>query len=362
MNKCPKVFRIGALILSIGVCGCRTVPHSTNKSSAENSAAAAPPASQSDPPQWKIPPRPPEEMKPLEPLEDITKLFRATYASERGQVQRSQGAVILVRFSGATLFRNGQIVETARVIPSEYFNLRYAAHVPFMIFLKLRPLCDSPFDDKTRAGIRDFIAVVKQAEPALAYTKLTEAQLIRQRRILDEALMFLNQTLERGSITVDQLQRYARAASLDLDQNMREAGAAQVDGLHQQMLKWRKQMPEAEWRAIRFIVHGPHQPRGGNAATLYISALLKDAGDGRGYLGESGRLVYREDTSLPAEIASSSPPWEADLQLLAAVDLDCVASEALFSDPDRLSVDIVSDGARARIRQLDLAPLQPIGE
>jgi hypothetical protein len=225
------------------------------------------------------------------------------------------------------------------------------------IFLKLNSHCGSPLDSATRADIEKYIATIQHAEPALAYTKLTEAQLARQRRILNDAVAFLKQVLDARKVETEQLKRYARGASVDIEQNMREAGAAQANGLHEQMLKWRTQIPDAEWRNIHFIVHGPQQPRGGGAMTLYFSALLKDPGDGRGYLGESTRLVYREDTSLPPN-APPSDPWEADLELLAAIELDSVASEALFSDPDRLAVDIVSDGARARIRELDFTKLQ----
>ena len=352
-----KLYLIGILLLAVSSCGCSSLPRESKNTVAEKPATAAPEPVAADPPLWKIPPRPPAEMKPLAPLEDITKQFRATYASARTEVQAAQGTVILTRLSGATLFRNGQIIETARVIPAEYHNLRYAAHVPFMIFLKLHSRCGSPLDAATRADIEKYVEVIKNAEPALAFTKLNGTQLARQQRILDSALLFLKQTLDAGKVEDEQLRCYVRAASLDVEQNMREAGAAQVDGLHQQMLKWRKQIPDAEWRSIHFVVHGPQQPRGGSAMTLYFSALLKDPGDGRGYRGESPRLVYREDTSLPPNSPPSNP-WEPDMELLAAKDLDSVASEALFSDPDRLAVDIVSDGARARIRELDFSQLQ----
>jgi len=73
------------------------------------------------------------------------------------------------------------------------------------------------------------------------------------------------------------------------------------------MLKWREQIPDAEWRTIHFIVHGPQQPRGGDAMTLYLSALIKDPRDGRGYIGESTRLVYGEDTSLPPNAPTFRP-------------------------------------------------------
>jgi hypothetical protein len=301
-------------------------------------------------------------MAELAPLEELNQVFRAAYAAERDRVQRSQRTVILLRPGGASLFRNGQLVETVRVIPAEYLNLRYAAHVPFMVFLKLHPLCGRPFDAPARADLEHCLELLQQAEPALARTRLSEVQLRRQRRIFAEAIAFLKPALAAGRVESDPLWRYARAASVDIEQNMREAGAAQVDGIHEQLLKWRQQIPGPEWRTARFIMRGGQQPRGGSAVTLYFSALLKDPGDGRGYLGESTGFVYREDSSLPATGGAPANPWEADLELLAAVDLDAVASEALFSDPDRLAIDIVSDGARARIRQLDLSPLQPTGE
>lgn len=298
-------------------------------------------------------------MAVLEPLELLTKNFRATYASERARVQRSLDTVVLLRFSGATLFRNGEIVETVRVLPSEYHNLRYAAHVPFMLYLKLTPLSGQSFDEPTRDWLREAVSQIQGAQRSIDGSELRHVQLVRQHRIFSDAIGFIENALAVGEINMDHLRRYARTASIDVEHNMREAGAAQVDGLHRQLLKWRQELGEAAWRKVRFIVRGPQQPRGGHASVLYLSALLKDSGDGRGYQGESQRLVYREDTSLPGN-AQSAHPWEADLQLLAAVRMDASASDALFSDPDRLAVDIAADGARARIRELDLSTLQQI--
>jgi hypothetical protein len=354
------IYRVSIFLVTVALSGCTTVPTKSKQTVADKppaAALAAPQPTVSEPSNWKIPPRPSDEMKLLAPLEEITKLFRTNYASARSEVQHSQGAVVLTRFSGATLFRNGKIVETVRVIPAEYHNLRYAAHVPFMIFLKLHSRCGSPLDASTRTDIEKYMTTIQQAGPALVYTKLTEIQLTRQHRILNYSIAFLKEVLDAGKVETDQLRRFARGSSVDLEQNMWEAGAAQVSGLHEQMLKWRAQIPDVEWRNIRFVVHGPQQPRGGGAMTLYFSALLKDPGDGRGYIGESTRLVYREDTSLPSTNPPSDP-WEADLELLAAIDLDSAASEAFFSDPERLAVDVVSDGARSRIRELDFSKLQ----
>ena len=276
MKWSTRFYWIGVLLLGVALCGCKSVPSDSRNPAVEKPTAAAPQPVAGDSALWKIPPRPGDEIKPLAPLEDITKLFRATYAAARTEVQASQGTVILTRLSGATLFRSGQIVETVRVIPAEYHNLRYASHVPLMIFLKLYPHRGLLLDAATRSDLEKYVEVIKRAELALAYTKLSAPQLVRQHRILDNALAFLQQTFDAGKVEDEQLRRYVRAASLDVEQNMREAGAAQVDGLHQQMLKWRQQIPDPEWRRIHFIVHGPQQPRGGSAMTLYFSALLKD--------------------------------------------------------------------------------------
>jgi hypothetical protein len=352
-REVPQVIICG---IAIVFSGCKSVPADAKLTASEKPASVSPSIA-AEMPNLKIPPRPSDEMKGLTPLEEITKLFRATYATARSEVQHSQSIVILTRLSGATLFRNGKIIETVRVIPAEYHNLRYATHVPFMIFLKLQSHCDASLEPAMRADIEKYVTTIEQAGPSLVFTKLTEVQLDRQRRILHEATAFLKQVLHAGRVSTEGLRRYVRAASVDMEQNMREAGAAQVNGLHEQMLKWRSRMSDAEWRNIHFIVHGPQQPRGGSAMTLYFSTLLKDPGDGRGYLGESTRLVYREDTAVSPN-NSPADPWEPDLELVAAIELDATASEALFSDPDRLAVDIVSDGARARIRELDFSKLQ----
>jgi hypothetical protein len=338
--------------------GCQTNQKQAGDTIANpKSSIMAVAAASGDPVEWKIPPRPADEMKQVAALEELTKIFRATYASERARFQQSQSTVILFRFSGATLFRNGKIVETSRVIPSEYHNLRYAAHIQFMLFLKLNPLCGAPMDAATRNELQQWITVIKNAEKVLENTGLNPEQIRRQKRMFADATTLLQSTFDAGKIEAEQLRKYARSASIDIEKNMREAGAAQVDGIHRQLLKWRPQIPDSEWNGVCFVVRGPQQPRGGHAATLYLSALLKDAGDARGYEGESTRLIYREDTSLPTN-GPPAEPWEADLQLLAAIGMDAIASEALFSDPNRLAVDIASDGARQRIRKLDLSPLR----
>lgn len=312
------------------------------------------PATQpSDYPEFQLPARPTEELAAVSDLEKLNKQFTTTYARERQRVQNEMRTVVLLRFSGATLFRDGKIVETARVIPATYHNLRYCAHVPFTVFLKLRRLAGVALKPEMRAELQDYISSLERAEHQLAAAGLSDEQRDRQKRILATTRQFLRETLKSGTVSGVDLRRYARISSADVERNMREAGGAQVTGLHMQLLRWRKQLTAAEWRDVRFVVRGPQQPRGGYAATLYLAALMRDPGDGRGYVGESRRVVYREDAIGPID-----PPWEKDLQLLAAIELDSAASDALFADPDRLAVDIAADGAREEIQRLDFSALE----
>jgi len=135
MKLLTSIYQVSILVMTATLSGCSSVPTESKHTVVEKppAAPAGSPLVAGESPNWKIPPRPLDEIKPLAPLEDITKLFRATYASARSEVQQSQGPVILTRLSGATFFRNGKIIDTVRVIPAEYHNLRYAAHVPFMI-------------------------------------------------------------------------------------------------------------------------------------------------------------------------------------------------------------------------------------
>jgi hypothetical protein len=332
----------------------------TNEPNIQKDASLAVVSTNSESEAWKIPPRASEEMNSVSNLESLMTFFTTNYSIERTRERKTQHTIILFRLSGATLIKDGRIIQTARVIPSEYHNLRYAAHVPFTVFLMLNPQCGSTLSESVRTNIQHCINLIKQAEPELANTGLNANQLVRQHRLFTNAIIFLENSLTSGTVSELELATYARSASIDMDQNMREAGAAEVNGIHQQLLKWRQQMPDSEWRSVYFIVHGPQQPRGGSAITLYLAALLKDPGDGRGYEGEGDRVVYREDDITPF-VPRAPNAWEDDLQLLAAIDLDRVASQAFFSDPDRLSVDIVSDGAREQIRRLDFTALQPIG-
>lgn len=224
----------------------------------------------------------------------------------------------------------------------------------FTLYLKLAPAVDHSLDQARLDDLRHFNELVKAARESVPALPLTPAQQERQRRLLDTTSEFVRTVLTDGRVARAELRGYAHAVSDAVRENARDAARAQVDGLHAQLLAWRAAYPHADWAGLRVVVHGPQQARCDSVVTQYFAALFQDHGDNRGYPGESRRLVYCEDNAAPAD----GPPWGADLALLAAINLDADAAEALFVDPDRLSVDVMADGAREYLRTFDFGGLR----
>jgi hypothetical protein len=286
-------------------------------------------------------------------METLNKDFSATYKRERDAMKAGIQTVIIVRGNAASLFKDGQLVETRRVIPAVYQNLRYCPHVPFTVYLKLSRTVDRELDTTTADDLKKYLTLIAAVRPTLEKLGFTPAQLARQRQILDASQKFVDNVLSRNRVSRDELRSYARGMSLLLEQNMAEAGAAQLEELHNQVVAWRKQFSAQAWSGLHVIVDGGQQPRSGAVPTQYFAVLFQDDGDHRGYPGESRRLVYREDTQ-----GATAPPWDPELNLLAAVNLDADASEAFFSDPDRFSVEAMADGAKVRLRTLDVSSVR----
>lgn len=312
---------------------------------------AAPAASEE---KWKVPPRSPAELESRRSLEVLNRHFGTFYRERRAASREQLGPVILLRLSGASLFREGRLVETRRVIPAAYHDLRYASHLPLSVLLACLGDEGEPLSDAQRDRLKTLRSDVALATGAIGILALTASQKERQSRLLEVTTAFLDAVLTDGTVSREHLERYARLAAPDVESNMRDAGRAQVDGLHAQLLTWRTEIGDAEWRLTRFVVRGGQQPRAGHAAIVYLAAVVQDAGDGRGYVGESPWVVFREDTSAPTETAAA---WDAEFDLLSSIALDTELADLMFGDTERLAMDIVADGARARVRELDLSPL-----
>lgn len=300
---------------------------------------------------WKIPPRPSDETAATRPLSLLNSCSRDLYARAHKDAGNEAAVLILVRDAGATLFLDGKPVETKRILPAMYFNLRYASHVPLAVLATLLRLPDGVASAESAARLRAYAAMIRAASPTINDLPLSDEQKQRQHRILDASLVVLDRVAEDGHIGRSAMYSYAREVSIDIDANVRDAGRSQVDGLHEALLGWRAKLTDKQWCQLRFVMRVRQQARSDYGGVQYLAVVMSDPGDGRGYLGESENVIVRE---LSAE---GKQPWDPEFDLLATIDVDAEVSQAIFGDRDRLTVDVAAHGARERVRELDLRPL-----
>jgi len=198
------------------------------------------PEAASDLARWEAPKRPAGEIAATRALRSMNvcslELYRAAHAAVAAQTD----TLIVVRDSGASLFLDGKLVETKRILHGSYFDLRYASHVPLAIYVALATVPDGRVDAELARRLSVYADKIRSAKPTIAAVAFTPEQAARQRRLLDAPLAFLDQVLQAEHVSTSDLSKYARSVALDLEHNIRDAGRGQVDGLHAAILEWRK--------------------------------------------------------------------------------------------------------------------------
>lgn len=282
------------------------------------------------------------ESQPPDPLGELSRLFVETYQRERTDLKAKLSPVIVVSGSSLILYQGGA-KDSARVIPQIYHSLKSIAHLPFAIYLEIRPFADRsgelPDDAIQRlASIRDAIG---EAEKALARAGFSAGQLARQRKMLEASDKLLDEAV-RGKLTSRaRLADYAKFMGGDMLANANEAACSQIFATHRQVMEWKETMSCEEWGRLRVMNRGRHQARYRNSATQYFAWLLNEEGSDWSYPGESMRVIYSEFLGKEEE----------SRDLLATVLIDADASQAFFGDAWRLSEDILS-GAESCVGRL----------
>lgn len=277
-------------------------------------------------------------------LGELDQLFISTYAARRTKVAATTHPVIVVSGSNLILRRyEGDKSKPEKVIPGIYHALKAIAHAPFTLYLALSPETGS---NSLSLELRDRLGSLQQsvskAESSLATSGFATAQRSRQQRILDACSSLISETLGIDHVTRDRLAAFAAGMGPMILANAAEAGCAQVQATHAQVMKWKALMTADEWAHLRVAVRGKHQARYRNAATQYFAWLLKDRGPVWAYPGESMRVVYAEFLGRD----------EDSQDLLAAVLIDGAASRAFFGNQWRLTEDILSRGANRCVARL----------
>ena len=251
------------------------------------------------------------------------------------------------------------IVAQGKGIPPKYFHLRHIAHVPFVLYLKVEPTIHrgQRLNPEELRQYRELLQNARNDMLTNATYAFTDNEKQLQNRVLDESERFVNSTLKEGGTTVEKYKDYSASVRKDVKALADLAGQEHVDAIHGVITKWRQNgtLSPEDWNKVRVLNLGLKQPRCESAVTQYFNWCFKGESNSV-FPGETTRVVYVETP----KIVTTDREWLIERNSAAAVVLDRIASELLFGDPGRMSVDIVADGARARIKELKW-PIPDIG-
>jgi hypothetical protein len=265
-------------------------------------------------------------------LAELNDHSRAIYRQSRAEALAGSGPIVLVEGDDLVL-KYGQQRLVARVTPAVYHVLKTVSHVPLAIHALLA--------GREQLGAQRLFDVQEYRQRVLAAGKeleragLSDQQLQRQKKILAESEKFLASVHQTGKVAPQDLAAFYKLMRPEIDANLADAAAAQIDGLHRQMNLWKMRLSQKEWEQLTVVVMGSQMPRKDNLAVLYFARLL-------GVEGEGPRLIYAEALFDEAKA----------LDLLGTHLTDRKIGAAFFDDPARMNRDLLADAARAHLKKL----------
>jgi hypothetical protein len=280
----------------------------------------------------------PDRVVSADPLIALNESFRGAYAAGRKETLRQTDPVILVEGDTVVLRRKGKRLAQPYT-PPVYHDLKAVAHVPLAVFVLLAPYGDGSLSDDRMAVVRRYRELIPAARAEVAKRGFTGAVLDRQYKLIDESSAFLDDVLARKEAKTTDVATFTRRMGPVVLENATEAARAQIDGLHAQVMAWRKEMTPDEWRRLRVVVMGSHMPREGNLAMQYFTRVLDEPVDDR-------RLMYAESV------------WDEEpaMKLVGTSVLDTRIGADFFGDDLRMHRDLLADAAKAYVKQLALPP------
>lgn len=280
---------------------------------------------------------------PADALGQVNEQFRSVYRTVRAERLVHTSPVVIADGDDLILLRDANRTSVS-VIPRLYHDLKAYAHIPLAAYLM------TGLDERKELPAERQIEITKCLERLpeiradLKKKGFAPAVESRQVQILDETEAFLKacqkQPHEKGSNDkkgIDPKARSAFAAKLRdaILGNVRDAARAQIDAMHAQMLKWKAELKEDEWKRLKVVVIGSAMPRKNHIAVQYFAYLLNER-------GEDKRIIYAE--SLFEE--------KRALDLLGTHALDEELGKVFFAEGTRLKRDLLGDDAEQILEEM----------
>jgi hypothetical protein len=279
---------------------------------------------------------------PPGPLGDVNTIFLNEYVARIDAITKVHPLYVEVSGNNLILHRNGQ-EDSKRVIPDIYHALKDVSHVPFLLYLRLSPLSSKEQLSETEiAGLETLSAKISAARDALSTGGLNNLQMKRQQRIMERSLALLHTTIETKRIPRSTVEGFTHATAPLLLENVDDAACYAIQGMHAQMMQWKRSMTAEEWKRITVINPGMFQPRYRSLPTQYFGWLFPAPAPAWAYPGENQRVIYSEFLH----------PHRNSAALLASILIDADTATAFFGNRWKLSEDLLGDSAARCIARL----------
>lgn len=268
------------------------------------------------------------------PLAATNRGFHESYNSLLGETLDQLGKsipVIVMLVDDLLLLAEGNRQQVS-VIPENYHQLKAIAHSSFGMQLWLMAHRSKVLDATLKAQLEATAQVLSDSFDALE--NLPAEERATPTALLRTSLEYTDRVLAAGVVEIRLAQEYATWMAPHVLEMARAAVRGEIDGLHQVVGRWHRELGEATWRNLYVVLCGNHQPRYRQAATQYFDRLL---GEHPGIGAESeDRIVFAEGVS----------ELDGALDLLARHLVDQQASTMIFGYRSRLQKDLLADAAK----------------
>jgi hypothetical protein len=270
-----------------------------------------------------------EPPQTTDPLTTVNDAFRAAYRKAKEGILARCGPVVVVEGDDLVLKKGDRRVE-AHYTPTAYHVLKAFAHIPLALDVILATRAGAaPLDEPVVGELRQFRGLIAAVESTIASQGLDAEQVERQRKLIAECVKFLDSVVASRKCSREDRVGFARRMCPLVMANAAEAARAELDALHRQVIAWKSEMTEAEWKGLSVVIMGSQMPRKESSAVQYFARLLGEPGEGR-------RITYAESIRDEAKA----------LDLMATRSLDTEIGVDFFNDPLRMHRDLLSDAAK----------------
>jgi hypothetical protein len=262
--------------------------------------------------------------------------FRSMYASSRKDFLHEGGPVLIWRNAVLTLI-NGDQMTNYNYFPAAFDILKTGDHVGLGVFVALTPNSQHPSAERLQQ-LADFRQRIIDAQPEWDSAGLSPRALLRQQRIKDRALAFIDKVEAAKGCSELELHDFVQEILPSSTGNVKEAVAADLGAMDIVVKKVHQQLTPEEWSKLHVIVCSVHMARQDESHMQYFLRLLSQQEEGR-------RVIFFEGSG---EIQDA-------MNLLGTHELDSRIGQVYFGDPERMHHDLLGPAAA---EYLDDHPVQ----